>query len=172
MEVKSCRVTISDIRFTTAPSASPTVGVFVCAAKKLISARCSRDKRSESKKSKKEFGWSALWITIQGTSIWRKKLCNRSTTLLAQKCYLCSRYVLPCVRSGPFELWRRGWDSNPRLSFPNTRFPSVLLKPLGHLSVIIAIRLAYSQSGPSCFCVASRHIQKEFSTAAAAIRKP
>jgi N-acetylmuramoyl-L-alanine amidase len=25
---------------------------------------------------------------------------------------------------------------NPRLSFPNTRFPSVLLKPLGHLSVI------------------------------------
>jgi hypothetical protein len=32
-------------------------------------------------------------------------------------------------------LWRRGWDSNPRLSFPNTRFPSVLLKPLGHLSV-------------------------------------
>src|SRR5580700_8303515 len=31
--------------------------------------------------------------------------------------------------------WRREWDSNPRLSFPNTRFPSVLLKPLGHLSV-------------------------------------
>jgi hypothetical protein len=31
--------------------------------------------------------------------------------------------------------WRRGWDLNPRLSFPNTRFPSVLLKPLGHLSV-------------------------------------
>ena len=30
--------------------------------------------------------------------------------------------------------WRRGWDLNPRLSFPNTRFPSVLLKPLGHLS--------------------------------------
>ena len=31
-------------------------------------------------------------------------------------------------------IWRREWDSNPRLSFPNTRFPSVLLKPLGHLS--------------------------------------
>src|SRR2546425_10398780 len=30
--------------------------------------------------------------------------------------------------------WRRGWDSAPRLCFPNTRFPSVLLKPLGHLS--------------------------------------
>jgi hypothetical protein len=33
--------------------------------------------------------------------------------------------------------WRRGWDSNPRLSFPNTRFPSVLLKPLGHLSALV-----------------------------------
>jgi hypothetical protein len=32
--------------------------------------------------------------------------------------------------------WRRGWDSNPRLGFPNTRFPSVLLKPLGHLSTV------------------------------------
>ena len=31
--------------------------------------------------------------------------------------------------------WRRGWDSNPRCSFPHTRFPSVLLRPLGHLSV-------------------------------------
>ena len=30
--------------------------------------------------------------------------------------------------------WRRGRDSNPRYSFPYTRFPSVLLKPLGHLS--------------------------------------
>jgi hypothetical protein len=38
------------------------------------------------------------------------------------------------VRKNARLLWRRGWDSNPRLSFPNTRFPSVLLKPLGHLS--------------------------------------
>ena len=30
--------------------------------------------------------------------------------------------------------WRRGWDSNPRYGYPYTRFPSVLLKPLGHLS--------------------------------------
>src|SRR5579862_2798419 len=37
-------------------------------------------------------------------------------------------------------VWRRGWDSNPRLSFPNTRFPSVLLQPLGHLSA--GVRLA------------------------------
>jgi serine/threonine protein kinase/tetratricopeptide (TPR) repeat protein len=31
-------------------------------------------------------------------------------------------------------VWRRGWDSNPRLSFPNTRFRGELLQPLGHLS--------------------------------------
>jgi hypothetical protein len=29
---------------------------------------------------------------------------------------------------------RRGWDSNPRGGNPPTRFPSALLKPLGHLS--------------------------------------
>src|SRR6266699_531460 len=31
-------------------------------------------------------------------------------------------------------IWRRGWDSNPRCDFSQTRFPSVLLQPLGHLS--------------------------------------
>ena len=30
--------------------------------------------------------------------------------------------------------WRRGWDSNPRLSFPNTRFRGELFQPLRHLS--------------------------------------
>src|SRR5712692_8162603 len=40
----------------------------------------------------------------------------------------------PASRGTGSKTWRRGWDSNPRLSFPNTRFPSVLLKPLGHLS--------------------------------------
>src|SRR5689334_18702954 len=30
--------------------------------------------------------------------------------------------------------WRRERDSNPRYGFPYTRFPSVRLKPLGHLS--------------------------------------
>ena len=31
--------------------------------------------------------------------------------------------------------WRRERDSNPRNDFSFTRFPSVLLKPLGHLSI-------------------------------------
>src|SRR5579864_4199005 len=30
---------------------------------------------------------------------------------------------------------RRGWDSNPRLSFPNTRFRGELFRPLRHLSL-------------------------------------
>ena|ERR1041385_4378933 len=36
--------------------------------------------------------------------------------------------------SWPQRHWRREWDSNPRYGFPHTRFPSVRLKPLGHLS--------------------------------------
>ena len=39
----------------------------------------------------------------------------------------------PGVRSSVLN-WRREWDSNPRYGFPHTRFPSVRLKPLGHLS--------------------------------------
>ena|SRR5215475_13278645 len=30
--------------------------------------------------------------------------------------------------------WRREWDSNPRYPLRYTRFPSVRLQPLGHLS--------------------------------------
>ena len=32
--------------------------------------------------------------------------------------------------------WRREWDSNPRYGLTYTRFPSVRLKPLGHLSAV------------------------------------
>ena len=34
----------------------------------------------------------------------------------------------------PLKGWRRERDSNPRYGFPYTRFPSVRLQPLGHLS--------------------------------------
>src|ERR1019366_4609007 len=44
---------------------------------------------------------------------------------------------ITATEKNPKTVWRRGWDSNPRLSFPNTRFPSVLLKPLGHLSAFL-----------------------------------
>ena len=36
--------------------------------------------------------------------------------------------------SGYADSWRTEWDSNPRYAFTHTRFPSVRLKPLGHLS--------------------------------------
>ena len=36
--------------------------------------------------------------------------------------------------------WRRGRDSNPRYGYPYTRFPSVLLRPLGHLSALLVQR--------------------------------
>src|SRR5712675_2313898 len=88
------------IRFTTASFTSPTADASVCTAKKLISARSSQGKPWGSKKSKKVFGWSALWSTISATSIWRKKLCSLSTTLLAQKCNLCLRYDLSPMSPG------------------------------------------------------------------------
>src|SRR5258707_12007549 len=59
----------------------------------VISGPSSRGRLLVSRSSKKVFGWLALWITISGISIWRKKLCSLSTALLVQKCYLCSRYV-------------------------------------------------------------------------------
>ena len=33
------------------------------------------------------------------------------------------------------KVWRRERDSNPRNGFPFTRFPTVRLQPLGHLSI-------------------------------------
>ena len=36
----------------------------------------------------------------------------------------------------PTKTLRRGRDSNPRYAFTYTRFPSVLLRPLGHLSAL------------------------------------
>src|ERR1051325_7445038 len=52
--------------------------------------------------------------------------------------------------------WRRGWDSNPRYAFTYTRFPSVRLKPLGHLSggLLLGPGAAFFKSNalaPLCF---------------------
>src|ERR1700692_2179977 len=103
------------IRFTTASFTSPTADASVCTAKKLISAQSSQDKPWGSKKSKKVFGWSALWSTISATSIWRKKLCSLSTILLAQKCNLCLRYDLSPMSPGRTrERWSGREDLNLR----------------------------------------------------------
>ena len=34
-------------------------------------------------------------------------------------------------------IWRKGWDSNPRWSFPHGGFQDRCLKPLGHPSMAI-----------------------------------
>ena len=39
-------------------------------------------------------------------------------------------------------IWRREGDSNPRYGFPYTRFPSVRLQPLGHLSICCSYYLS------------------------------
>jgi putative transposase len=62
--------------------------------KRSTSARSLPDRPSASRKCTTTFGWSALWIMIWDTSIWRLACWNRWKTLSAQKCYLCSRYIL------------------------------------------------------------------------------
>src|SRR6266576_5473022 len=39
---------------------------------------------------------------------------------------------------GVFELWRRGWDSNPRYGFPYARFRGEYFQQLSHLSSVVA----------------------------------
>src|SRR5256885_14866346 len=51
-------------------------------------------RRPASKKFTTIFGWSALWIMIWDTSIWRLACWNRWKIPSAQKCYPCSRYIL------------------------------------------------------------------------------
>src|SRR6266849_6020700 len=53
---------------------------------------------------------------------------------------------------GVFELWRRGWDSNPRYGFPYARFRGEYFQPLSHLSavvadLIVAERCVFRQAG-------------------------
>jgi hypothetical protein len=45
-------------------------------------------------KCKTTSGWSALWIMIWAISIWRRGCSNRWKIRSAQKCYLCSRYIV------------------------------------------------------------------------------
>src|SRR6267143_3026209 len=96
------------------------------------------------------------WMTVPSiASLWFTSRSNKTSDPSMQE-LLCARTVVADLREfhrgfmrsllhsplkgttvhdGLTGGWRRGWDLNPRLSFPNTRFPSVLLKPLGHLSV-------------------------------------
>src|SRR3982074_3073179 len=57
---------------------------------------------------------------------------------------------------GSGKRWRREWDSNPRYGFPHTRFPSVRLKPLGHLSGCPVLK------GQDDFCKRLRRRRRRF----------
>src|SRR5690606_17965050 len=60
--------------------------------------------------------------------------------------------------------WRRGRDSNPRYDCSHTRFPSVLLQPLGHLSStpystrFLYSCLFYGHTPPANACFTSVYI--------------
>src|SRR5213082_1301525 len=80
---------------------------YVWAAKQLTSARSSPLRLSASGKSTTTSNWSALWIVIWDTSVWRlacrsrwKSLPPKSATHVAGT--LCN----PCVRVGPSRKWR------------------------------------------------------------------
>ncbi len=47
----------------------------------------------------------------------------------------CCRHRLIDAAKNLLNVWRRGWDSNPRTRLGVTHFPGVRLRPLGHLSI-------------------------------------
>jgi hypothetical protein len=60
--------------------------------------------------------------------------CRRESLIERGKFPDASGYGGTKANGSGRSIWRREWDSNPRYGFPHTRFPSVRLKPLGHLS--------------------------------------
>src|SRR5213082_3624476 len=68
--------------------------------------------------------------------------------------------AVPILSAISMTCWRREWDSNPRYSFPHTRFPSVRLKPLGHLSGCPLLNGAHD------FCKRVRPERQQFPQAA------
>src|SRR5687768_7823554 len=64
--------------------------------------------------------------------------------------------------------WRREWDSNPRYGFPYTRFPSVLLQPLGHLSVFRINGLWAAETAASMNCVRPLNLTQSLAGSASA----
>src|SRR6266702_1619835 len=78
----------------TRSSSLPAADASVWVIKRSTSARSLLDKPSALKKCTTASGWSALWIMIWATSIWRLESWNRWKIPSTQKCYLCSRYIL------------------------------------------------------------------------------
>jgi hypothetical protein len=82
-------------------------------------------------------------VGVRGADTTAKRDLNSALDRISERITLTSN---PKVRSGGQlpkyfnTIWRREWDSNPRYGFPHTRFPSVRLKPLGHLSGCLLLK--------------------------------
>ena len=74
----------------------------------------------------REYGMALEWHA--GWKLWNGLDCYQ----VIEQLVLIEENALSATTSG--KAWRREWDSNPRYSLKYTRFPSVRLKPLGHLS--------------------------------------
>jgi transposase-like protein len=81
------------VRCTIATSPSPPEVGSACTAKRSTSPPCSPASASESGKSTRAYGSSALCATISDTSTWSRKPCKPSTTRSARGCHPCLRYV-------------------------------------------------------------------------------
>ena len=84
----------STTRCTTGRPPSPAAAGFAGTAGRSISVRSLRARTSASARSATGSGWSALWITIWGTSTTRSVGSSRSRIPSARKCYLCLRNEL------------------------------------------------------------------------------
>jgi hypothetical protein len=72
----------------------PSTSAITNASMHRIETNAKLLRPSASEKCATTFGWSALWIMIWDTSIWRRACSNRSKTRSAQKCHPCDRYIL------------------------------------------------------------------------------
>ncbi len=99
--------------------------------------------------------YTRVAIPARGRAVWSDDQAPQDMRPHAYGCSVpgLTRFA-PCPCQGPADLhlkephrarketprpehdkkWRRGRDSNPRQAFARTRFPSELLKPLGHPS--------------------------------------
>ena len=57
---------------------------------------------------------------------------------LSQTCHTKKGKIWNVLKRRRIELWRRGWDSNPRYGFPYARFRGEYFQPLSHLSAVVA----------------------------------
>ena len=61
------------------------------------------------------FCWSALWIMIWDTSVWRHESWNRRKILPPKNVtHVAGTFCHPCLRAGPWDSWSGREDLNLR----------------------------------------------------------